>query len=58
VSEWVYDPAPLKEGKNTRIAKGGSYRDHPLFSRCTFRDYRDAHEEAPEIGFRCCTSLH
>lgn len=56
MSEWVYDSAPPGEGKKTKIVKGGSYRDHPIFTRCTYKDYRDMRDEAAEIGFRCCSS--
>lgn len=55
VAEWVLNTPPGKENRDAKIVKGGSFDDQPVFTRCTFKDYRDAREEVPQIGFRCCS---
>jgi len=39
------------------ILKGGSYRQRPLFSRCTYVDYRDPAQDFVDFGFRCCSDF-
>lgn len=37
-----------------RVVKGGSYMDHPLFTRCAFRETYDPEVKYDTFGFRCC----
>lgn len=40
--------------RSPRVVKGGSYRDHPLFTRCAFREAYDTDVNYDNFGFRCC----
>jgi len=60
VAEWVYarpgaGPRPRPEGG--RLLKGGSHSDWPVFTRCSFRDFRPMGDQNRENGFRCCAPL-
>jgi eukaryotic-like serine/threonine-protein kinase len=60
LAEWVANKAgedqPEKSRESGRILKGGSYKDWPIYSRCSFRDFRAPEESLDNFGFRCCSS--
>jgi formylglycine-generating enzyme required for sulfatase activity len=60
VAEWVYarpgaGARPRPEGG--RLLKGGRHSDWPIFTRCSFRDFRPMGDQNRENGFRCCAPL-
>jgi formylglycine-generating enzyme required for sulfatase activity len=46
---------PDQGSRHYRVIKGGSYMDHPLFTRCAFRDAYDPAVNYDTFGFRCCS---
>lgn len=59
VMEWtastlVSEYADATDKKAPRLMKGGSYKDHPLFARCAYRDSYMPEYSYDTFGFRCC----
>lgn len=60
VAEWVYarpGAGPRLRPEGGRLLKGGSHSDWPVFTRCSFRDFRPMGDQNRENGFRCCAPL-
>lgn len=60
LAEWVADAhgdvSSVGEYERLRILKGGSYRDHAIFTRCGSVDLRAPEDRHVEFGARCCIS--
>lgn len=59
LSEWTastmtVDYASPKNRKLPRFVKGGSHKDHPVYSRCAFTDSSMPDYVSETVGFRCC----